>query len=132
MGSTTNTKTVSVSGPPLIGLAAVCVTLLFVPPPSGVAQPATGLDRSLRPVLGRFHPDRPAAELAGYKEGLWALAFSPDGRTLAAADRRTVRLWEVATRGQRAAYTDPSDPPAHRTHGLAFSPDGRTLAVAHR
>jgi hypothetical protein len=54
-----------------------------------------------------------------------ALAFAPDGRSLAAAaqDRREVRLWDAKT--GRALHTL-----AHvgSVRGLAWSPDGRTLA----
>ncbi|WP_214321785.1 serine/threonine-protein kinase [Nonomuraea sediminis] len=57
------------------------------------------------------------------------LAFSPDGRWLAAgaADSREVTLWDVARRSPsgrvRLAHGDSVD-------GLVFSPDGRTLAAA--
>ncbi len=54
-----------------------------------------------------------------------AVAFSPDGVTLACAGHSEVRIWDAAT-GQlllmpRAFCGD--------TRGLAFSPDGRRLAV---
>ena len=58
---------------------------------------------------------------------LGALAFSPDGRTLAsAADGATIRLWNVPglTPAGRALET-----PDLFTFSIAFSPDGRTLAA---
>ena len=52
------------------------------------------------------------------------MAFSPDGRTLAAANGDIVQLWDVAT-GQATATLF-----GHTEHvwSVAFSPDGRTLA----
>jgi hypothetical protein len=72
-----------------------------------------------------------------------ALAFSPDGRTLAAwhifrdrtkpiTSKPTLILWEVATGKERARlvmeelqFRDGDD---NFAHALAFSPDGKTLA----
>ena len=69
-------------------------------------------------------------ELTGPAAPVSAVAFSPNGRTLAAASHDgTLRLWNV---------TDPDNPAtagkAVRTHArgltsLAFSPDGNTLAA---
>ncbi|MFE3858607.1 hypothetical protein ACFXPN_46690 [Streptomyces griseorubiginosus] len=52
-----------------------------------------------------------------------ALAFSPDGRTLALGGARGVRLWDRATHQSRRTL------PAGSFAVMAFSPDGRTLAV---
>ncbi|WP_028808721.1 WD40 repeat domain-containing protein [Streptomyces canus] len=73
-------------------------------------------------------PRAPALVLHSRFMGPDALAFSPDGRTLATAyDSRSLQLWDV---------TDPAHPVSHGPiaghrgyiDGLTFSPDGRTLA----
>ena len=39
---------------------------------------------------------KPAAELAAHKDAIYALAFSPDGKTLATAGYdRLIHLWDV-------------------------------------
>jgi WD40 repeat protein len=63
--------------------------------------------------------------LRGYKDEIWPIAWSPDGRTLALGSRdQTIRLWDGDTgkplgtlRGHKDAILS-----------VAWSPDGRTLA----
>jgi WD40 repeat protein len=57
------------------------------------------------------------------------IAFSPDGRTLAAAGGldRNIRLWDVATGNQVRSW-----PARGWVHSIAFSPDGQTVATSGR
>jgi WD40 repeat protein len=60
--------------------------------------------------------------------GVWAyaLAFSPDGKRLAASGLNDVKIWDVATGKILVTCQGASD----EFFGLAFSPDGKSLATA--
>jgi WD40 repeat protein len=67
-------------------------------------------------------------ELMGHTGLVVALAYSPDGRTLASASADgTARLWDVPTGRLRAKLQSPEE----RATCVAFSPDGKTLAVGY-
>jgi len=70
--------------------------------------------------------------LRGHKSWIYAVAFSPDCKTLASADRSggspTLRYWDVESGKQ----TDCLPIPDYEIHSLSFSPRGDFLAGAGR
>jgi WD40 repeat protein len=67
-----------------------------------------------------------------HEGGVQCLALSPDGRTVATAERpgkdkaAEIRLWDIASGKQTAALTGPTT----SVLSLAFSPKGKMLASA--
>jgi WD40 repeat protein len=64
--------------------------------------------------------------LHGVTASIDTVAFSPDGKTLAIAERGMFRLLDLATRTFSGSFTEAGGSP----QAVAFSPNGATLAVA--
>jgi RNA polymerase sigma factor (sigma-70 family) len=79
-----------------------------------------------KPAAADAPSEQPEAlPLAGHKGAVRAVAFAPDGKTLATAGAdSTVRVWELATGRQVHKLEQPGE-----AVGVAFSPDGKALAV---
>ena len=70
---------------------------------------------------------RVVALLAYRPDWIWSIAFSPDGRTLAAeSDEGRLQLWNTETWEPKRTFTGHME----GIIGVKFSPDGSTLASA--
>jgi WD40 repeat protein len=91
--------------------------------PDGKRIASTSLGDNLIRVFDA-RTGRQALELKGHRGWVKAVAFSPDGKTLASAAARTVRLWDAIT-GQKLLAIEGH---VGDVSSVCFSPDGRHLA----
>jgi WD40 repeat protein len=93
----------------------------------GTTLATGGTDRAVRMWDPVTHEPLPRGALAGHRETVTDLAFTPDGEGLISVDRDgIVNLWDVADRQLVTTFTGPTD----GINALAVSADGRTLVVA--
>jgi WD40 repeat protein len=81
-------------------------------------------------VSNPAHPVMVGAPMTGPTSYVWAVAFSPDGRTLAAGvTDGTVWLWNLADPAHPALIATLTGPQGH-VFSVAYAPSGRVLAAA--
>ena len=94
----------------------------------GLVGIVLALSGSISPVVGQQASSRQASQraiLQGHTRMVYAVAFSPDGKTLASGSAdTTIKLWDVATGQERAALKGHTNV----AEGVCFSPDGQRLA----
>lgn len=91
--------------------------------PDGTLLAVCGMDNRLR--IWRAADGRPLHEFPAVRDEFPAVAFSPNGKLVAAGGAESISLWDVATR--QLVLTLP-----HGAGALEFTSDGRRLVASGR
>ncbi|WP_235978220.1 nSTAND1 domain-containing NTPase [Streptomyces lycii] len=101
--------------------------------PDGRLFAAASTDDGLIRLWETSEPGRPRGAprlLTGHEDEVLAVAFSPDGRTVAGGSQDgTVRLWDVSAPERPVPLGEPLEAHDGGTSAVAFARDGRTLAT---
>jgi WD40 repeat protein len=117
--------------------------------PDGKQVASGSLDRSIKlwdattgALVREFKGYKEKEFEKGHRDGVFTLAFSPDGKTLASGGSdRSVKLWNVADGSVLREFAHPGllkpgalpqPPQAHPgwVYGVRFTPDGKALVSA--
>ncbi|MGW2329870.1 nSTAND1 domain-containing NTPase [Streptomyces sp. NPDC001700] len=100
--------------------------------PDGRLLAVASTDDGLIRLWDVRRPDRPRriARTLGHEDAVAAVAFSPNGRTVASGSKDgTVRLWDVSAPERPVPLGEPLDAHDGGVPAVAFAPDGRRLAT---
>lgn len=78
-----------------------------------------------KPPAAVTFPEKPLTTFSKFPDWVACVAFSPDGKTLAAGSYGTVKLFDVAAKKETASLTEK----AGMVKSVAFSPDGKQIAT---